>query len=117
MLDLELSAKFGNHSIGKVSPIVGDDPFGDTITIDEVVFDESGYHVLGDWGKGGDFDPFGEIINSDKNEEMSIGSSGLDLSNHVNAPHCKWPWSGHDVQRDRRHVDLVSIDLAFVTSS
>ena len=36
MLDLKLSAKLSNHSIIKVSPIVGDDPFGDTITDDEV---------------------------------------------------------------------------------
>ena len=28
---------------------------------------------------------FCEIIDSDKNEAMSIGSGGLDLSNHVNA--------------------------------
>ena len=48
MIDFELSAKFGNHSIVEVSPIVGDDPFGDTIAADEVMFDESGYHVLGD---------------------------------------------------------------------
>ena len=48
MLDLELSAKFGNYSIVEVSPIVGDDPFGDTIAEDEVMFDESGYNVLCD---------------------------------------------------------------------
>ena len=48
MLDFKLSAKFGNHSIVEVSPIVGDDPFGDTIAEDEVMFDKSGYHVLGD---------------------------------------------------------------------
>ena len=47
MLDLELSVKLGNHSIVKVSPIVDDDPFGDTIAGDEVMFDESGYHILG----------------------------------------------------------------------
>ena len=48
MLNLELSAKFDNHSIVEVSPIVDDDPFGDTISVDEVMFDESGYHILGD---------------------------------------------------------------------
>ena len=46
MLDFELSAQFGNHSIVEVSPIVGDDPFGDTVAAYEVVFDESGYHAL-----------------------------------------------------------------------
>ena len=48
MLDFELSAKLGNHSIVKVSPIVGDDPFRDTIMVDEVVYDEYGYHILGE---------------------------------------------------------------------
>ena len=48
MLDLELSAKFSNHSIVEVSPIVDDDPFGDTIAADKVVLDESSYHILGD---------------------------------------------------------------------
>ena len=48
MLDFKLSAKFSNHKIVEVSPIVGDDPFGDTITSYEVVSDESGYHILGD---------------------------------------------------------------------
>ena len=47
MLDLKLSAKLNNHSIVEVSPIVGDDPFGDAITKNEVVSDESGYNILG----------------------------------------------------------------------
>ena len=37
MLDLELIAKFDNHNIVEVSPIFSDDPFGDTITTDEVM--------------------------------------------------------------------------------
>ena len=48
MFDLELSTKLSNHSVVEVSPIVGDDPFWDTITTDEVVSDESGYHIIGD---------------------------------------------------------------------
>ena len=51
MLDFELSAKFGNHSIGEVSPIVGDDPFRDSVSINEVMLDESGYNILGKWDK------------------------------------------------------------------
>ena len=47
MLDLELSAKLPDHGIIEVSSIVGDDTFGDTITVDEVMSDESGYHILG----------------------------------------------------------------------
>ena len=67
--------------------------------------------------KCGGFDPFGKIVDTNNNEAMSIGSCGLDLSNHVNAPHFKWPRSGHDIQRNRWYMDLVSIDLEFVTSS
>ena len=48
MLDFELSAEFSNHSIIEIGFIVSDDPFGDTIAEDEVMFDEYGYHVLGD---------------------------------------------------------------------
>ena len=116
MLNFELSAKFRNHSIIEIGSIIGDDPFRDTILAYEVVSDESGYHILCDRGKRSGFDPLGEIINSDQNEAMSIGSGWLDLSNHVKAPHCKWPRSGHDFQRDKRHMDLVGINLAFVAS-
>ena len=48
MLDLKLSAQFPDHGIVEVSPIVGDDPFRDTIEAYEVMCDESGYHILGD---------------------------------------------------------------------
>ena len=48
ILDFELSAKFGNHIIVEVRPIFGDDPLGDTIAVNEVMFDESGYHVFRD---------------------------------------------------------------------
>ena len=91
MLDLKLGAKLSNHRIIEVSPIGGDNPFGDTITADEVVFDESGSHILGGRGKRSGFDPFGKIVDCNKNEAISAGSGGPDLSNHVNAPHCEWP--------------------------
>ena len=38
-----------------------------------------------------------KIIDGDKNEVMFIGSCGLDLSDHVNTPHRKWTWNGHDI--------------------
>ena len=46
MLDFELHAEFHNHSIVKIGSVVGDDPFGDTITAYEVMLDKSGYNVL-----------------------------------------------------------------------
>ena len=48
MIDLELRTEFHNHSIVEISSVVGDDPFGDTVTIDEVMLDKSGYNVLCD---------------------------------------------------------------------
>ena len=48
MLDFELSAEFHNHSIVEISSIVSDDPFGDTVTADEVMLDKPGYNVLSD---------------------------------------------------------------------
>ena len=46
MLDFELSAKFRSHNIVEIGSIVSYDPFGDTVTTDEVMFDKSGYSVL-----------------------------------------------------------------------
>ena len=46
MLDFELRTEFSDHSIVEVDPVVGDDPFRDVVTIDEVILDKSGYNVL-----------------------------------------------------------------------
>ena len=48
---------------------------------------------------------------------MSVGSRGLDLSNHINAPHCKGPRSSQDVERNQRDMNFVSIDLTLVAST
>ena len=57
MLDFELSAKFHNHSIVEVSPIISDDPLGDTIAADKVMFYEADDHILSDKGERGCFNP------------------------------------------------------------
>ena len=46
MLDLKLSANLSNHNTVEVSPIIGDDPFGDAISIDKVMLDETGHNIL-----------------------------------------------------------------------
>ena len=117
MINLELLAQSGDYSVVQICTIVCDDPVGDTIPAYEVLLDEAGNHILRNIGKGSCLDPLGEIVNSNQDEAMSVGRCGLDLSNHVNTPHCKWTQSGHDIQRDRRHMDFVSVDFAFVTSS
>ena len=93
MLNLELRAEFGDYLVLEVGTIVCDNYFGDAVPADEIMFDESSHDILGNRCERGCFYPFGEIVNSHKDETVSIGSCGLDFSNHVNAPHCKRPRS------------------------
>ena len=46
MLNSKLSVEFCDYSVVKISSIVGDNPFGDTVTEDEIILDERGYNVL-----------------------------------------------------------------------
>ena len=117
MLNLELFAQGGNHSVIQVCTVVRDDPVGDTIPAYEVLFDEAGNHILCNGGEGSCFNPFGKVINGHQDETMSIGRCRLDLSNHVDSPHCERPRSCQNVERNWRNMYLVSIDLAFVTST
>ena len=117
MLNLELLAQSGDHSVVQVCTVVRDDPVGDTIPAYEVLLDEAGNHIFCNRGEGSCFDPFGEIVNGNQDEAMSIGCRGLDLSNHVNAPHCKWPLSYQHVERNWRNVHLIGVDLAFMAGT
>ena len=47
MLDLELLAQCGDHSVVEICTIVNDDPFWDTVPENEILFDESGNNILG----------------------------------------------------------------------
>ena len=51
MLDLELHAEFSDYSVVEVSSIVCDDSLEDAIPKDEVMLNESSYHILGNGGK------------------------------------------------------------------
>src|ERR1044072_1762155 len=93
MLDLELRAEFGDHLVVKIRAIICDNPFGSAISTDKIMFDESSHYILGNRCERGCLYPLGEIVNCYKDETMSVGSCGLDFSNHVNAPHCKRPRS------------------------
>ena len=46
MLNLELLAQGGDHSIVKVGTIISDDPFWDTIPANEILLDEEGNNIL-----------------------------------------------------------------------
>ena len=85
VFDLELHAEFRDHSFVEIGAIVCDNSFGDAIPIDKVMLNESGDNILSNRGKQGCFNPLSEIINGDEDETMSVRSSRLDLSNHINA--------------------------------
>ena len=93
MLNLELLAQGGDHSIVKVCTVVSNNPFGDAVPKNEVLFDEAGNNITCDGCEGSCFDPFGKVINSHQDEEMSIGCRRLDHSTHVDSPHREWPRS------------------------
>src|ERR1043165_5116593 len=86
MLDLELREEFGEHFVIEVGTVVCDNPFKTAVPTDKIMLDESSHNILGNRCKRGCFYPLCEIVNCHKNETMSIGSGGLDFSNHVNAP-------------------------------
>ena len=48
MFNLELYTEFCDHSVVEIGTIICNDSFSNTITADEVVFNEYGYHVLCD---------------------------------------------------------------------
>ena len=117
VLDLELHAGLSDHGIVDIGTIVRDDSLGDAIPTDEVMLNESSYHILGNRDERGCFNPFCEVVNGDKNEAMSIISSRLDFSDHVNSPYCEWRRSSRNIQRHQRHMNLIGIDLALMASS
>ena len=63
MLNLELLAQGGDHSVVKVRTIISDDPFRDTVPANKVLLDEAGNNILSNRCEGSCFDPLGEIIN------------------------------------------------------
>src|SRR4051812_17381913 len=117
MLDLEGLTKLLHHLVIEIRFIISNDLLGNPITTDYIVLDKTSNHLLGNIRIRCDFNPLGEVIDGDQNETMSIGSGRLNLSNHINAPHCKRPWGSKYIQRHGRNVHLISIDLALVTNS
>ena len=59
MLNLELLAQGGDHSVVQVCTVISDDPLGDTVPANKVLFDEAGNHILSNRGVGSCFDPLG----------------------------------------------------------
>src|ERR1051325_9458908 len=117
MLNLELHAEFGDHFVIEVGTVVCDNSFGDAVSTEKIMLDESSHNILGNRCEGGCFYPFGKVVNCNEDEMMSVGSGGLDFSNQVDALHCERPRSGQNIQWYWRYVHFVCIYLAFVTRS
>src|SRR3954462_7445134 len=117
MLDLEGLTKLLHHLVIEIRSIISNNLLRNPIATDYVVFDKASNHLFGDIRIRCGFNPLGEVIDGNQNEAMSIRNSRDNLSNHINAPHCKRPRRVQNIQRHRRHVHFVSIDLALVTNS
>ena len=63
MLNLELLAQGGDHSIVKVCTIISDNSFWDTVLANEILLDEPGKNILGDRSEGGYLNPLYKIVN------------------------------------------------------
>ena len=77
MLNLELLAQGGDHSIVKVYTIISDDPFWDPVPTNEILLDETGNNILSDRCEGNCFDPLCKIINSTKMKLCPLEAVGL----------------------------------------
>ena len=63
MINFELFAQCGDHSIIQICIVVCDDPVWNTIPTYEVLLDEAGNNVLSNGCEGSCSDPLGEIVN------------------------------------------------------
>ena len=87
VLDLEFHAQCDDHGIVKICTIVCDDSLRDTVPTYEILFDKSGYNILGNGRERSCLNPFHEVVNGHQDEAVSIRSFRFDFSNHVDAPH------------------------------
>ena len=63
VLDIELHAQYGDHSIAEICTIVRDDPLWGTIPTDEILFNKPGYNILGNGSERGCLNPLCKIFN------------------------------------------------------
>ena len=81
MLNFELFVQGGDHSIVKVRTFVSDDPFGDTVSANKILFDEAGNHILSHGCEGSCFDPLCEVINAA--DSIPVSSQGTSVSDLI----------------------------------
>ena len=85
MLDFELLAQGGDHSVVEICTVVSDDHFWDTVPENEILLDEAGNNILSNKSEGSCFDPLCKIVNGHQDEAVSIGGCWLDFPNHIDS--------------------------------
>ena len=75
MLYIEALAHLFHHFIFDIQHFVSDDLFGNPLTTNNILLDETSNHLFGDIGIRYCFYLLGDLINSHLNKAMSIRSS------------------------------------------
>ena len=114
MFYLELFVYLFHHLIVQIGSVVWNDPFWNPMSTYNLFFDESADHGLSKTCIWDDFYLFYEVIDDHKNESMPVRSFRGNWSDDVHAPHWEKPRRCHDMQLHWRHVNLISINLAFI---
>ena len=112
MLYLKLFTELGDHRIVEICTVVCNDPLWYTVSTDQIVSNKSCHNVLGHSSKGSCLNLLRKVINYYQDETMPVGRNRYDLTNHIDAPHCKRPRNCQNIQR---YMHLISIDLELVT--
>src|SRR3954463_10092549 len=115
MFNLELFTQLCHHLVIKIGPIISDDLVWNPISAYDLFLDEASNDLLGHVLVRSSFNPFGEVVDSNKNKSVSIRSLRLNSSNHVDAPHSKGPWRCQDIQRSWRDMNPLCVHLTFMT--
>jgi len=72
VLDLEILTHFLHHFIVQIGGIISDNLLGQPIPADYLFLDEPNHHTFSHTGIRCRFNPFGEVVNGDQNEVVSI---------------------------------------------
>lgn len=100
MFNLEDFTKFFHHLVVQIWTIVKNNLAWNTMSANDLILDKPEYHVFSHIVVGCHLDPFGEIINDNKNETKSWDQSllrGVGYTPHI-LPHCSynqsisWMW-------------------------
>ena len=114
MCNLEVFAKSFHHIVIQVRSIISNDLTWHTITTYDLILDKPYDNLLGYICIRCRFNPFCEVVNCHQNEMMLIQSFGLNHPNHINSPHGEGPWGRDNIQKCRRNMNLISINLTLV---